>query len=137
MIKQIVTDPEQLSIPAKPATEADAQVGEDLIDTMRVVDAASLAANQIGSDKAVIAYSDNGRTFVLSNPKLVSGIQRFIATEQCVSIEEPSVVERFKMIRVSYQALVGNRLEPRTRKFTGWAAQVVQHAIDHCEGKLV
>lgn len=137
MIKEIVKDTEFLSQPAEPATAEDAQVGEDLVDTMRVAEAACLAANQIGSRKAIIAYNDNGRTFVMYNPQLDSGIQRFTTIEECLSLDEPSPVERFKMIRVSYQILVGGKLENRTRKFTGWSAQAVQHAIDHCAGKLV
>ena len=106
-------------------------------DTMRATDAACLAANQIGENKAVIAYNDNGRTFVMYNPKLQSGIQRFTTIEECLSLDVPSTVERYKMIRVSYEILAGGKLEKRTRKFTGWSAQAVQHAIDHCEGKLV
>lgn len=137
MIKEIVKDAEFLSQPAEPATVEDAQVGEDLVDTMRVAEAACLAANQIGSRKAVIAYNDNGRTFVMYNPHLESGLQRFSTVEECLSLDEPSVVERFKMIRVSYEVFAGGKLEKRTRKFAGWAAQAVQHAIDHCEGKLV
>ena len=85
----------------------------------------------------MIAYNDNGRTFVMYNPHLESGLQRFSTVEECLSLNEPSVVERFKMIRVSYEVFAGGKLEKRTRKFTGWAAQAVQHAIDHCEGKLV
>ena len=137
MIKEIVKDREFLSKPAEPATAEDGQIGEDLVDTMRTADAACLAANQIGVNKAVIAYNDNGRTFVRYNPKLVSGLQRFTTVEECLSLDEPSTVERFKMIRVSYEILSGGKLEKRTRKFTGWAAQAVQHAMDHCEGKLV
>ena len=137
MIKEIVKDTEFLSQPAEPATAEDSQVGEDLVDTMRATEAACLAANQIGSRKAVIAYSDNGRTFVMYNPRLDSGMQRFSTVEECLSLDEPSVVERFKMIRVSYEIFAGGKLEKRTRKFTGWAAPAVQHAIDHCEGKLV
>lgn len=137
MIKEIVKDEKLLSVPAEPATADDVQIGEDLVDTMRATDAACLAANQIGENKAVIAYNDNGRTFVMYNPKLQSGIQRFTTIEECLSLDVPSTVERYKMIRVSYEILAGGKLEKRTRKFTGWSAQAVQHAIDHCEGKLV
>ena len=61
MIKEIVKDAEFLSQPAEPATVEDAQVGEDLVDTMRVAEAACLAANQLGSRKALLAYTDNAR----------------------------------------------------------------------------
>lgn len=137
MIKEIVKDEEFLSQPVEPATAEDAQVGDDLIDTMRANDAACLAANQIGVQKAVIAYSDRGRTFVMYNPHLDSGIQRFATVEECLSLNYPSTVERYKIIRVSYEILVGGKLEKRTRKFTDWSAQAVQHAIDHCNGILV
>ena len=70
-------------------------------------------------------------------PHLESRQQRYSTVEACLSLHQPSVVERFKMIRVSYEVFAGGKLEKRTRKFTGWAAQAVQHAIDHCEGKLV
>ncbi|MEE8717646.1 MAG: peptide deformylase, partial [Coriobacteriales bacterium] len=57
MIKELVKDQELLSKPAQPATIDDLQVAEDLRDTMASLDnCACLAANQIGSDKAVIAY---------------------------------------------------------------------------------
>lgn len=137
MIREIVKDVDALSKPAVAATAEDAQIGEDLVDTMRSTDAACLAANQIGSDKAVIAYNDNGRTFVMYNPKLESGLQRFSTVEECLSLDEPSIAERFKMVTVSYEVLADGKLAPRKRKFTGWTAQAVQHAIDHCEGKLV
>ena len=57
MIKEIVKDREFLSQPAEPATAADAQVAQDLKDTMESMggDCACLAANQIGSRKAIIA----------------------------------------------------------------------------------
>ena len=138
MIKDLVQDEAVLSTPCEPATAEDAPVAQDLVDTLASIDdAVCLAANQIGSRKAVIAYNDNGRTFVMYNPHLESGLQRFSTVEECLSLDEPSVVERFKMIRVSYEVFAGGKLEKRTRKFTGWAAQAVQHAIDHCEGKLV
>ena len=67
MIKEIVTDEEFLSKPAEVATAEDAQVAQDLIDTMESLsdNCACLAANQIGSTKAVIAYDDNGTARVM------------------------------------------------------------------------
>ena len=115
MIKEIVKDRDFLSKPAEPATADDAEVVQDLRDTIEALeDCVCLAANQIGSTKAIIAYEDNGRTFVMYNPHLESGLQRFSTVEECLSLDEPSVVERFKMIRVSYEVFAGGKLEKRT-----------------------
>ena len=138
MIKDIVKDKDFLSQVAEPATADDAEVGQDLVDTMGSIEGcACLAANQIGSTKAVIAYEENGRVHVMYNPKLVAYMQPFPAVESCLSLEEQSPVQRFNLIRVSYQELADGKLQNRTKKFSGWTAEIIQHAIDHTKGVLV
>lgn len=140
MIKDIVKDREFLSLPAEPATAEDAQVAQDLLDTMASLEdeCASLAANQIGSRKAVIAYErEDGKTFVMFNPKITAFMKPFKITEACLSFDEETEVKRFQVVTVAYEILVEGKLVPRKTKLTGWTAEVVQHAIDHCAGKLV
>ena len=138
MIKDIVRDKDFLSQVAEPATADDAEVGQDLVDTMGSIEGcACLAANQIGSTKAVIAYEENGRVHVMYNPKLVAYMQPFPAVESCLSLEEQSPVQRFNLMRVSYQVLADGKLQNRTKKFSGWTAEIIQHAIDHTKGVLV
>ena len=139
MIKEIVKDREFLSQPTEPATADDASVAEDLLDTMNSFEeCASLAANQIGSTKSIIAYErEDGRTFVLFNPKMVAFMKPYKATEACLSIEEETDVKRFEVATISYEALVDGKLVPRKTKLTGWSAEIVQHALDHLAGKLV
>lgn len=140
MIKEIVKDREFLSQPAEPATPEDAQVAQDLKDTMESMggDCACLAANQIGSRKAVIAYEDEkGCVNVMFNPRLVAFMKPYDAAEGCLSLEEASQVKRFEICTVAYEVLAGDRLIPRSKKLTGWTAEIVQHGIDHCTGKLV
>lgn len=138
MIKDIVKDKDFLSQVAEPATADDAEVGQDLVDTMGSIEGcACLAANQIGSTKAVIAYEESGRVHVMYNPKLVAYMQPFPAVESCLSLEEQSPVQRFNLIRVSYQVLADGKLQNRTKKFSGWTAEIIQHAIDHTKGVLV
>ena len=138
MIKDIVKDKDFLSQVAEPATADDAEVGQDLVDTMGSLEGcACLAANQIGSTKSVIAYEENGRVHVMYNPKLVAYMQPFPAVESCLSLEEQSPVQRFNLIRVSYQVLADGKLQSRTKKFSGWTAEIIQHAIDHTKGVLV
>ncbi len=138
MIKDIVKDAEALGVPAEAATAEDAQVAEDLRDTMLANEGcACLAANQVGSTKAVIAYEEDGRVHVMFNPKIVASMQPFKTVESCLSFDEPSEVKRFNLIRVSYEVLADGKLVPRTKKFSGWTAEIIQHAVDHCAGKLV
>lgn len=139
MIKELVRDQEFLSRPARPATAGDAQVAQDLRDTMESLeDCACLAANQIGSDAAIIAYGqDDGGVRVMFNPRVTAKARPFKTTETCLSLDEPHQVTRFYLIRVAYQALVDGELVDRTRRLQDWDAQTVQHALDHCVGKLV
>ena len=46
-------------------------------------------------------------------------------------------LRRFQLVRVKFDALVNGKFEARTRKYSGWVAEVVQHCVDHCAGKLV
>lgn len=138
MIKEIVKDREFLSKPAEPATIDDMEVMQDLRDTLESLeDAVCLAANQIGSLKAIIAYEDGGRTYTMMNPKIKIAAQPYTAQESCLSLEEVTEVKRFRMITVAYQVPQDGSLVRRTKRFSGWTAEVVQHAIDHCAGKLV
>lgn len=139
MIKEIVTDEEFLSKPAEAATAQDAQIAQDLVDTMESMkeNCACLAANQIGETKAVIAYDDNGTSRVMFNPRIKIGMKPYMAVESCLSLEYETSAKRFDIVRVSYQELVDGELVNRERKLTGWYAEVVQHAIDHCNGTLV
>ncbi|TXF34646.1 formylmethionine deformylase [Collinsella sp. BA40] len=138
MIKEIVHDQILLSQVAEPATAEDAAVAQDLIDTIKSLDdCVCLAANQIGVNKAIVAYEQKGHVFVLFNPKVLAGMKPFRAQEGCLSLESVSSVKRFQTVRVSFQELVGEQLVPRTRTFQDFTAQCVQHGIDHCAGKLV
>ncbi len=139
MIKEIVKDTDFLSQPAEPATAEDAGVAQDLVDTMEALkdDCACLAANQIGVAKAVIAFDDDGSITVMYNPKIKQAMRPFGAIEGCLSLEKESNVTRYQTVKVAYDELVDGELVPRQRKLTDWTAQVVQHAIDHCRGRLV
>ena len=139
MIKELVNDDAILSQPCEKATAEDAAIAQDLLDTMAATeDAACLAANQIGVAKAIVAYTDdNGAAHVMYNPKLLLGLGAYKAVERCLSHDEDFKVTRFAKAKVSYDELVDGELKPRRRDFTGWVAQMVQHMIDHCNGKLV
>lgn len=138
MIKDIVKDEQFLSQPAEVATAEDAGAAQDLVDTLASLDdCACLAANQIGSTKAVIAFDGPKGPQVMYNPRIVAQMAPYKATEGCLSLDRATEVRRFQLIRVQFDALVDGKLVSRTRKMSGWQAEAVQHACDHCAGKLV
>lgn len=139
MIKELVKDEALLSKPCEAATADDVDVAQDLLDTLASLeDAACLAANQIGVTKSIVAYLDeNDEAHVMYNPVLKLALGAFKTTEGCLTRDEESKVTRFDRIKVAYDELADGALKPRKRDFSGWTAQVIQHMIDHCKGKLV
>lgn len=139
MIRELVKDDAVLSQKCEPATAEDAPLAQDLIDTVLSLDDAScLAANQIGVTKAVVVYLDNKkRPHVMYNPKLIMGLRASRTQEGCLTRDEPSNVKRFAKIKVSFDELINGVLVHRKRDYSDWYAQMIQHMIDHCEGKLV
>lgn len=139
MIRELVKDEEILSKRCEPATAEDAELAQDLVDTLHTLeDASCMAANQIGVPKALVVFTDDkGRDHVLYNPRILLGMRASKTVESCLTREEPSVVKRYAKIKVSFDELVDGVLKPRKRDYDGWYAQMVQHLVDHCEGKLV
>lgn len=139
MVKEIIKDEALLSQPCEPATADDAALVQDLMDTLEATeDAACLAANQLGVTKCVAVYLDEqDKPHVIFNPKLKQALKPFKAMEACFSRDDETKVTRFDWINVTYDELVDGQLVPRKGKYTGWEAQVIQHIIDHCNGKPV
>ena len=73
MVKAIVRDPLFLAQKSVPATEADKQVVQDLLDTLRAnLDrCVGMAANMIGVKKSVIIVNMGFVDVVMFNPVLV------------------------------------------------------------------
>ena len=128
MIKELVKDEALLSKPCEAATADDADVAQDLLDTLVSLEDAA----------CFVAYLDeNDEAHVMYNPVLKLALGAFKTTEGCLTRDEESKVTRFDRIKVAYDELADGALKPRKRDFTGWTAQVIQHMIDHCKGKLV
>ena len=125
MIRELIHDDAILSTPCEPATAEDAPVIQDVLDTLASLsDAGCLAANQIGVTKAICAVEgDDGKPFVMQE----SGLTR----EGVVN------VKRHIKIKVDFDELVDGELRHRRREYAGFTAQMIQHMIDHCNGKLV
>ena len=139
MIKDLVTDEAILSTKCEPATAEDAELAQDLIDTILAQeDGACIAANQIGVTKAVVVYlDDDKKPHVLYNPRIMMGLRPSKVVEGCLTREELVRVTRYDKVKVAFDELVDGKLVSRKRDYTGWIAQMIQHMVDHCNGKLV
>jgi len=142
MIKPILTDKKLLS---KVCEEIDTsyenyEVVKDLLDTARTLNnCAGLAAPQIGHFKRVILVNVQGKALVMINPEVISlkGKNTF-GIEACFSVpssmQHPKRVKRFFKIKVVYWTEEGDLVE---ELFKGFEARLIQHEIDHLEGKLI
>ena len=113
-IKELVHDEAVLSTPCEKATAEDAQVAQDLLDTMASLDeAACLHANQIGVTHNLFAYVDEkDKQHVMFNPVIKLGLAASKQVEGCFTHEEPVTVTRYDRIKVSYEELVDGKLVP-------------------------
>ena len=137
MIKDLIHDPIFLARKAEPATQADLQTAEDLLDTLTAhrETCVGMAANMIGVCKQIIAFDNGGSYMVMFNPRIVKAAGEYDAEESCLSLlGGPRKTKRFRKIKVEYQNL---QLQKRIKTFSGWTAQIIQHEIDHCNGILI
>ncbi|WP_048000523.1 peptide deformylase [Lactiplantibacillus herbarum] len=136
MIKPIVHDPAALSVPATPATPADSQVVTDLIDTLaaHTEDCVGMAANMIGTNKRIIAVQLGPFTIVMLNAKITQQHGSYQATESCLSIAGEKTTTRYHQVTVDYY---DRNFKHQQQRFNDFTAQIIQHELDHCDGKLI
>ena len=141
MIKELVTDTAILSIPCEKATAADEPIAKDLVETLESMeDAACLAANQIGETKRIIAFKDDqDKIHVMYNPSLNQALRPAKLPEECLSLPDagPQMVRRFDWVRIEFDQLIDGALVTKKCNYEGWTAEIIQHMIDHCNGKLI
>ena len=122
---------------AEAATREDIPVAEDLLDTLAAhrEHCVGMAANMIGQRKAIVAIAAGRKLMVMLNPEVVKkSLGTYKTTEGCLSIPGEREVDRYDWIEVKYRDMDWHK---EKRKFTGFEAEIVQHELDHLEGKLV
>lgn len=96
-----------------------------------------LAANQIGVLQRVIVYQDKaGEYHGLINPRIIEALPvKEEGVEGCLSL--PGLQMRiFRSVEVTVEAL-DESARPVTLVFEGLEARIIQHEIDHLDGKLI
>jgi peptide deformylase len=98
-----------------------------------------MAANMIGVKKRIIAFFDESGAMptytVMLNPEIIAKSGMYETEEGCLSLlGNPRKCKRYMTIKVKYQDM---NLKERSKIFTGWTAQIIQHEVDHCNGVLI
>ncbi len=137
MIRELVHDPLFLGIKSNAATKQDTAVAQDLLETLTAhrETCVGMAANMIGKAVRIIAFSDNGKYTVMYNPEIISKAAPYETEEGCLSLlGEPRKTTRYKTVKVKFQ---DGSFQWKTKSYSGFTAQIIQHEIDHCNGVLI
>lgn len=136
MIREICRDEGFLAQKAEPATMDDLGAAEDLLETLTAHKdgCVGMAANMIGVSKRIIAFDNGGKYMVLFNPEILKKSEPYEAEEGCLSLAGTRKAKRWRSVKVQYQ---NEKFQTRLKTFTGFAAQIIQHEMDHCEGILI
>lgn len=137
MVKELVHDPMFLAQKSEPATQADAQVITDMLDTLRahLNECVGMAANMIGVRKNIIVVGMGFMQVAMVNATITGKSKPFKTEEGCLSLlGGPRPTVRYDEIEVEY---LDANFKPKKDKFTGWTAQIIQHELDHVGGVLI
>lgn len=140
----ILTYPDKfLRQPTKPVDNINGDLQkliEDMAETMYEAPGVGLAAIQVGNDKSILVYDEmpgeEKRQFqVVINPKIIEREGEIISeNEGCLSVPEfRSDVKRSSLVLVEGLDRHG---KPLRLEAEGLLAVVLQHEIDHLNGKL-
>lgn len=136
MVRPINRNILSLSKPSVPATKADIDLGDDLLETLNAnADACvGMAANMIGVHKRIIVFHNGLFPELMFNPEIVAKSGRYETEEGCLSLLGVRPCTRYENITVKYQ---DRSFKWHTRSFSGYTAEIIQHEIDHCDGIII
>ena len=111
-------------------------VSERMRSLMHDAEGVGLAATQVGILRRFFVFTLDGEARVLVNPVVTPvGDETEVEPEGCLSLGSVRVpVERVTAVRVEAQ---DERGEPVALELEGYPARVVQHEVDHLDGKLM
>jgi peptide deformylase len=129
----------QVATPVVPTDKTVLRLAGDMLDTMRHWKGVGLAAPQVGQSIRLITVSSRAFKWgVLMNPVIVEAKGAAVASyEGCLSVEQGKrsfKVMRHPAIVVQFVARDGSLV---TADAEGLGAHVLQHEIDHLDGKLI
>ncbi|MBC8257074.1 MAG: peptide deformylase [Candidatus Marinimicrobia bacterium] len=114
---------------------------EQMFNTMHEESGIGLAANQVGYslnllilDTSCLEGEEDTKPYILINTEIIGSEGSTIMEEGCLSVPDiRAEIERPESIIIKYQDLEQNFHE---EIFTGLVSRVIQHELDHLDGKL-
>ncbi|MCQ2532348.1 MAG: peptide deformylase [Saccharofermentans sp.] len=137
MVHELMHDPFFLGQKSEKATQADVNIGRDLMETLAAHrhDCVGMAANMIGLKKCIIAFTTPFGNMLMYNPVILKKDKPYDTEEGCLSLlGGPRPVTRYEIIEVEFQDV---NFKKKRQKFTGFTAEIIQHEVDHCNGILI
>lgn len=137
MVKEIVRDTFFLAQKSAPADKKDAQVIQDLLDTIKAnADrCVGMAANMIGVRKTILVALIGNRYLIMVNPKIVGKSSQIYETEEsCLSLNGQRKAKRYKSVVVEF---LDRNFKNKKQTFKDFEAQIIQHEIDHFSGIII
>ena len=136
MERKIVRDIAFLSKKSTLAGKDDAGVVQDLKDTLaaNAERCVGMAANMIGEKKRIIIVSLGFAPLVMYDPVILSRSGEYRAMEGCLSLDGEREAVRYEDIEVEY---LDANWKKHKEKYSGFTAQIIQHEMDHLEGKII
>lgn len=136
MIKTIVKDVLFLEQKSEPATKDDVEVINDLIDTLKanLDHCVGMAANMIGVKKRILVFSVGQIIVPMVNPVILKKEIPYETEESCLSLDGVRKTTRYEKIEVEY---LDKNFKKHKQVFTGFTAQIIQHEVDHFEGRII
>lgn len=137
MVREIKKGENIFSEKALPAERSDIKTARDLLDTLKANSdiCVGMAANMIGVNKRIAAISAGKSSFALIDPVITAhSAEVYEAEEGCLSLEGKRKTVRYEWVCVEYYDL---KFKKQKQKFSGFTAQIIQHEMDHFEGKII
>ena len=136
MVRTIIRNKGFLARKSTRATEADAKIASDLMDTFLAnkENCVGMAANMIGWLKNIIVVDAGFAPLVMYNPIITKKEGPYETEEGCLCHEGERKTIRYERITVMYQ---DHAFKPQKQTFSGYVAQIIQHEVAHCNGIVI
>ncbi|CAB4731400.1 MAG: peptide deformylase [Actinobacteria bacterium] len=127
-----------LKAPAAPVTDVDSKIVrlvDEMFEVMYEAPGIGLAAPQIGIQKQLFVYDNDGQAGAIINPTIKDSGGEWVFEEGCLSIPGLYVeIVRPKQVLLHGWDLDGNEVEFEADEL--WA-RLIQHELDHLHGVLM
>jgi peptide deformylase len=127
-----------LKAPAAEITDVDGKIArlvDEMFEVMYEAPGIGLAAPQVGVQKQLFVYDNDGQTGVVINPTIKDSGGEWVYEEGCLSIPGLYVeIVRPKQVLLHGWDLDGNEVEFEADEL--WA-RLIQHELDHLHGVLM